>query len=129
MLMEVAFEPYKKVTFQSYMQFKNSEEFANAIAMATPAGIPIQMRLFWANGILFRFFNHPPSEILVQEFINGHLIWDHIEFALMPEYRNELRVTERPLLALNILNVSDHVVFGPVAKWIRNSLVERKSSK
>jgi hypothetical protein len=127
--MEVAFEPYKKVTFQSYMQFKSSEEFVNAIALATPAGIPIQMRLFWANGILFRFFNHPPSETLVQEFINGHLIWDHVEFAPMLEYRNELRVTERPLLALNVLDVSDHVVFGPVAKWIHGNLVKKKSSR
>ncbi len=121
--MEVAFEPYKKVSFQSYLRYKNSQEFADVIASFYPPGVPSQSRLYWANGVLFRFFSHPPSDALVQETINGHLIWDHIEFAPMPEYESVLRVTSKPLVTLTVLDVSNHAVFSPVTRWIHNNLI------
>jgi len=82
--------------------------------------------LFWANGVLFRFFNHPPSEALATEMVNGHLIWDHVEFAPMQEYTNQLQVAERPLVRINVLNVSNHVVFEPLTKWIRDNLIKKR---
>ena len=127
--MEVAFEPYKKMSFQSHLMYESSEAFANAIALTAPTGIPGQARLFWANGVLFRFFTHPPSEALVREVINGHLIWDHVEFAPMPEYKNKLQVAEKPLVTINVLDVSNHIVFRPVTEWIRDNLIKKKFSK
>lgn len=127
--MEVAFEPYKKVSFQSYLMYESSEAFANVIALSSPPGIPGQARLFWANGVLFRFFSHPASEALIKERVNGHVIWDHIEFAPMPKYSNVLQAAERPLITINVLNVSNHIVFGPLTEWIRHNLIEKKSSK
>jgi hypothetical protein len=122
---EIAFEPYKKTTFQSYLAYESAEAYVNVIALTNPPGIPFQARLFWANGVLFRFFNHPPSEALIKETIDGHLIFDHIEFAPMPEYKNELKVTERPLGIINVLNVSNHVVFDPLTAWIRKNLIKK----
>jgi hypothetical protein len=127
--MEVAFEPYKKVSFQSYFKYESSEAFAHVIALSNPPGIPVQRRLFWANGVLFRFFSHPPSEALSREIVNGHLIWDHVEFAPMPAYKNVLKVVERPLVMINVLNVSDHVIFGPVSKWIYDNLIKKRLPK
>ena len=125
--MEVAFEPYKKVSFQSYLMYESSEAFANIIALFNPPGVPVQTRLFWANGVLFRFFSHPPTDAVTKEAINGRLIWDHIEFAPMPEYENPLKVAEKPLVTINVLNVSNHIVFGPLAEWIRKNLIDKKS--
>lgn len=127
--MEIAFEPYKKVSFKSHLMYESPEAFAKVIALANPAGIPVQARLFWANGVLFRFFNLRPSETLAKEMVSGHIIFDHIEFAPMPEYRNQLQVAERPLVAMNVLNVSNHVVFGPFTEWIRDNLIKKKRSK
>ena len=124
MCMEVAFEPYKKLSFQSYLRYENAEAFANAIVLANPPGIPFQTRLFWANGILFRFFSHPPTEAVVKEQISGHIIWDHIEFASLPEFRSELKVAERPLGIVTVLDVTPHIVFGPLTAWIRDNLKE-----
>lgn len=121
---EVEFEPYKKTTFQSYLAYRNAEAYVNAIALVNPPGVPFQARLFWANGVLFRFFNHAPSEALNRETIAGHLIFDHIEFAPMPEYKNELKVADRPLGIINIIDVSNHVVFDPLAAWIRKNLIK-----
>lgn len=123
--MEVAFEPYKKVTFQSHLFYESAEEFASVLAMANPPGFPFQARLFWANGVVFRFFNHPPSEAMAKELINGHIIFDHIEFAPMPAFKNEIKVTERPLGTIGVLDVSKHVVFGPLTAWVRQNLLKK----
>jgi hypothetical protein len=122
---EVAFEPYEKVTFQSYLAYESAEAYVNVIGLANPPGVPFQARLFWANGVLFRFFNHAPTEALAKETIAGHLIFDHIEFAPMPEYKTELKVTDRPLGIMNVLDVSNHVVFDPLTAWIRKNLIKK----
>jgi len=122
--MEIAFEPYKKVSFQSYLPYKTAEEFVAVIASPNPADVTFQTRLFWANGVLFRFFNHAPSEALAKEIVsNGHLIFDHIEFAPMPNFSQVLRHSERPLGTVHVIDVSKHVVFGPLCKWIKENLI------
>jgi len=123
--MEVAFEPFKKVTFRSYLPYHSAEAFVNAIAMGSPAGVQTRTSLFWANGILFRFFNPRPSELLAKEFFEGHLMWDHIEFAPMPTYEREVQgPRDRPLVTIYIIDVSNHVVFEPITKWIQDHLVK-----
>ena len=109
--------------------YESSEEFAKVIAISNPPGIPVQRSLMWASGVLFRFFPLTPSEVMAREIVNGHLIWDHVEFAPMAEYKSVLQVAERPLITINVLNVSNHVVFGPVTEWIRHNLIEKKPSK
>jgi len=123
--MEVTFEPYKKITFQSYMLYDSAEAFVNVIALSIPPGVSSQSRLFWANGVLFRFFSHPPSEAIAKEVLSGHVIWDHIEFAPMPEYKNELKVAERPLVMTTILDVSSHPLFRRLTAWIRDNLIKK----
>jgi len=127
--MEVAFEPFKKVSFQSYLAFESAEEFAKTIALLTPPGVPMQTRLFWANGVVFRFFAHQQSETLAKEILTGHLIWDHIEFAPMPSYGSELKVAERPLVTICVQDASKHAIFGEVAKWINEKLIGKKTPK
>lgn len=123
--MEIAFEPYKKLSFQSHLSYKSTEDFVNVIALANPAGVPFQTRLFWANGVLFRFFNHPPSEAVAKETIIGHLIFDHIEFAPMPEYKSELKIADKPMGNIIVINVSNHVVFDPLTAWIHKNLMKK----
>ncbi|MGD0406956.1 MAG: hypothetical protein ABSB10_09955 [Candidatus Bathyarchaeia archaeon] len=120
--MEIAFEPYKKVTFQSHLVYKSAEEFVNAIGMANPPGIPGQGRLNWANGVLFRFFNHIPSEALSKEMLSGHVVFDHIECAPMTTFVSELKIAERPLVSIYVVDVSKHVVFEPLTAWIKENL-------
>lgn len=123
--MEVAFEPYKRITFQSHLCYETVEEFVKVISLANPPGIPFMARLFWANGVLFRFFNHFPSEALSKETLAGHIIFDHIEFAPMPNFVRELKVPERPLGIIDVLDVSKHIVFDPLTTWISQNLIKK----
>ena len=123
--MEVKFEPYDKLTFKSYFEYETPEKFVEAIALPNPEGMIFQARLFWANGVLFRPFNHPPSESLAKEVINGHIILDHVEFAPMPTFQKEIKHPARPLGTINVVDVSKHIVFGPLAMWIKENLVKK----
>jgi len=121
---EVAFEPYKRISFNSHIVFDNADDFADCIASANPPEIPFRIRLFWANGILFRVYNHAPSETFAKEILSGHLIWDHVELARMPEFRDEIKPTKRPLGTINVIDVSKHAVFEPFTAWIRDNLIK-----
>jgi hypothetical protein len=125
--MEVEFEPYKKITFQSHMAYKDANEFVQAVTsgVSAPPGIQIQARLFWANGILFRHFAHPPSEALSKELLSGHIIFDHIEFAPMETFSNDLKIDGIPGVTVAVLDVSKHVVFDPLTKYIRDNLLAK----
>lgn len=121
--MEIAFEPYKKVSFNSHLKYENPQAFVDVISTANPPDLPFQLKFFWANGILFRVFNHPPSEALAKETLSGHLVFDHIEYAPMPHYANLLDIPNRPLGKIHIINVTNHVIFEPLTAWIRDNLL------
>jgi hypothetical protein len=123
--MEVEFKPYNKLSFQSYLPYDSVEAFIEVIASANPAGVPFQVRFFWANGVLFRFFNHPRSEALAKEIINGHMIFDHIEYAPMPKYEKEIKMPQRPMGNVVVLDVSKHNIFAPLTAWIRDNLIKK----
>ena len=123
--LEIAFEPYKKISFQSYLPYNETEELVTVITQGAPDGIPFQTQLYWANGVLFRFFNHPPCDAVTKEALNGHIIWDHIEFAPMLQYKRELKQASKPLGTIIVLNVSNHVVFDPLTAWIRDNLIKK----
>ena len=126
--MEVAFEPYRKLSFRSYMEYESPEALANVVAMPVPPGVPAPITLHWANGIVFRGAAYQPTDSIVKEYVSGHLLWDHVDFAPMPQYVKEIKAPDKPLVTVNILDVSKHTVFGPVAQWIRANLIEGKPS-
>jgi hypothetical protein len=123
--MEINFEPYQKITFKSYLKYENAETFADSIASASPPDSPSQVRLLWANGVLFRFFNFMPSEAIAKEFINGHIIFDHIEFAPMSEFKKELKLPDKAMVTITVLDSTNHVIFNPLTAWIRDNLLNK----
>ena len=122
--MEINFEPYEKVTFRSHLNYGSVEKFVSMIGLGTPPGVPSRTRLYWANGVLFRHFSLPPTDAYSKELIKSHLFLDHIEFAPMPEYQKEIQaLPEKPLATIFVLDVSEHVVFDPLTKWIKENLL------
>lgn len=121
--MEFSYEPYEKLSFNSYLQYETVEAFADVIALSNMPGVAVQTRLFWANGIVFRYISQRPSEALAKKLMERHLVWDHIEFAPMTEFIRQIRVEERPLVTITVLDVSNHGVFGQLTKWIKENLL------
>jgi hypothetical protein len=125
--MEIAFEPYKKVSFRSYLRYETAEELARAVSLSAPVGLPAQYTLRWSNGVLFHIVGFQPTDSVVKEYIAGHVVWDHIDFALMPRYVKEIRLPEKPLVVFSVLDLSEHPVFGPLGEWIRENLVKSET--
>lgn len=105
------------------MPYDRVSDFIDSIVGANIPNTPVHIRLLWANGILFRFFNQINSEGLSKEYLSGNIIFDHVEFASMKEYIKNPRIENKPLVSVDILNVSKHVVFNPLTAWIRDNLL------
>lgn len=124
--MEIVYDPYKKVSFKSYQQYESAEVLVNRLAKSAPAGVPSRATLHWANGVLFQFVSPVPNAVISKELLDGHIIWDVIEFASMPIYRSEIQgSSERPLVTINVMDVSNHTVFGELTKWIKDHLLDK----
>jgi hypothetical protein len=123
--MEFTFEPYQKVIIRSYIQYANAHEFVSTIFMTTPEGVQARASLNWANGILFRFFPFAPTDTMSKEYVEGRLLWDHLEFAPMPNYIREIQVPGKPLITVGVVDVSNHALLGPFALWASRNLTSR----
>jgi len=123
--MEIVFEPYKTLSFNSYFKYENPQAFVDVISTANPPDAPFQLKFFWANGVLFRVFNHPPTEALAKEVLSGHMKIDHIEFAPMPQFLNQLDIPNRPLGKINIINVTNHIIFEPLTAFVRDNFLQK----
>jgi hypothetical protein len=123
--LEVSFEPYEKVSFKSCQQYESPEEMIKRLVATVPAGVPAQSSLRWANGVLFSFANFQASDSLVKEFIAGHLLWDHVDFAPMAKYVPEIPVKDKPMVQINVVDVSTHSLFEPFTRWIRDNLLAK----
>jgi hypothetical protein len=128
MNMEFTLAPYTRVSIRSYLEHESPEQLATALAKAVPPNVPSQTVLRWANGVLFAATNFLPTDSVSKEYLAGHLLWDHVDFAIMPEFRDVIQLPEKPLFTIGVIDLSKHSLFGPFADWIRNNLT-RKSQK
>lgn len=106
------------------MRYENPETFARALTIGVPRGFGGRVgNLFWANGILFRHFPYAPTDSVSKQHLRGILPIDHIEYASMSEFQNEIRVDD---FTVSITNVSAHTTFNALTKWITKKLEKRR---
>lgn len=123
--MEIGFDPYKKLSFRSYIQYDTPEIFAKTLTVAVPQGVPVQTTMYWSDGVLFRVVNLPSTDTVVKEYVAGHLPLDHLEFAYMPKYAKQIQLPDNPMVMISVIDVSNHTLFGPLGKWIRENLIKK----
>jgi len=122
--MRIVLEPYTKITIKSYFMYDNSEAFVNAITLAQARGATgVIGNLGWANGVLFKHYNFASTDSVTAQYLKGHLPLDHVEFASMPEYSTEIRSGD---VILSVIDLSNHMIFGELTKWIKSNLMKRK---
>src|SRR6266566_588321 len=117
--MEISFEPYKKLSFRSYLEHNSPEDLARSVATAVPAGVPASTTLRWSNDVLFSAIAFQATDSVTKEYVAGHVLYDHIDFAVMPKYQKEIKIPEKPMVVLNVQNLSEHPLFGSLGDWIK----------
>lgn len=117
-------EPYKKIIVRSTMRFDSPEDFVRNMTIVVPRGTVGRIgNLFWANGIMFRHFPYVPTDSTSKQNILGNLYLDHVEYALMPAFRPEIRNGE---ISIALTDVSNHTTFAGLTKWIMQKVEKRK---
>jgi hypothetical protein len=117
-------EPYKKIVVRSTMKYDSPEAFAQSLTIGIPRGTMGRVgNLFWANGIVFRHFPYAPTDSVSKQNLQGNLYLDHIEYTLLPTYRNEIKLGD---ISISLINVSNHTTFSGLTKWILQKIEKQK---
>lgn len=117
----ITFNPIREVVILEEIKHSNPEELCEVMMAGLPAG-SVGVAL-WAEGIVFRHSALSPSiPIIAKERIKGKVYWDFVRYAEMPEYREELVVSEGK--RVKIIK-AQAVALVEVAKALKNRKGER----
>jgi len=117
---EVRYEPRKEVIIHEYTPYDSAEDLINASATSIPPGSFLTVR--WVNGVLLSFSALPINEVTTKELIEGRLHWDHVSFAPMPEYRDQIIAGAG--VTFRIRDVSNNPVFAAIADFIKKEFLK-----
>jgi len=121
MKIDVRYEPRKEVIIHEYTKYNSHEELVELSAKGLPPGT-IQTALKWVGGVLLAFNAMPVNTITTQELIEGRLHWDHVSFAPMPEYQQQI-ITDNGVTVI-INDVSGNQVFREIGKFLKRRLLK-----
>jgi len=119
----VKYEPRKEIIIHEYTKYVSPEDLINASARGAPPGSVIIVHR-WVDGVLLYFTGFTKNDLIIQEILDGRVHWDHVNFALMPEFK-EQHMTESGVTVI-IGNVSDNPSFKAVAEFIKEKLEKQE---
>jgi hypothetical protein len=122
MKIEVRYEPRKQVIIHEYTKYSSSQELIDSSTKGLPAG-SVLTALRWVGGVLLAFNAMQTNQVTTQELIEGRLHWDHVSFASMPEYLEQI-ITNTGVTVI-IQNVSGNPVFVEIAKFLKKEFLQK----
>jgi len=58
----------------------------------------------------------PQTELLVDEYVKGRIFWSDVVYALMPEYKQSIRVST---MDIPVIDVSPNPLLSEAARWMK----------
>jgi len=117
----VKYIPRKEVIIHEYTKYDSSEEFINAVTKGAPAGT-VFTALRWDDGVLLSFRPLPMERIVIEALLAGTLYWDHVSFAPMPDFQDQIYTQNGVTVIIN--NVSGNSVFKAIAEFIKKEFLK-----
>jgi hypothetical protein len=118
---KVKYVPRKEVIIHEYTKYDSKDDFINTITNGIPPG-SILPPLRWVDGILLSFRPLPMKESTIKSLIEGTLYWDHVSFAPMPEYKDQIITGNGITITIN--NVGGNAVFVAIADFIKKEFLK-----
>jgi len=88
---------------------------SKVVAVVISAGESLILK--WAEGVVFSYSPIAPStDLLLNEYVKGKVYWSDVVYALMPEYKQTIRVST---LDIPVIDVSPNPLLSEVAKWMK----------
>jgi hypothetical protein len=124
--MDIKYEPYKRITIRNYMYYASVDDFAASLTLSfSPETGGRVGHLLWAHGILFRHAPYTPTERVSNEYLEGHLPLDNVEFTTNESFTREIRYGH---FIITVMDVSNNFVLSTLAKWIADNLIKKDKS-
>ena len=98
------------------------EDFVTMCSVGVQPG-GLARPLMWAEGIVFRSAPMPPTDSVAKEMLENKVHWSSVEWAIMPEYKQVIMITEINA-RIPIINVSTTAILCDVAKTLKESTKE-----
>ena len=117
-LVKVSFKPWEEVILHESIQY-TLQNLVTIRSLGVPTG-QIGGRLLWAAGIAFNHNGMAPTREVIKEKLEGRLHWSSVEWALMPEFKPFIEITQTKV-RIPIINVSSNDILLDVAKWLEKS--------
>jgi len=105
----------KQLIILECTRYPSLEALAKVVAIIISTGESIVLK--WTEGVVFSYSPIAPStDLLLNEYVKGNVYWSDVVYALMPEYKQTIRVGT---LDIPVIDVSPNPLLSEAAKWMK----------
>jgi len=114
-MFEIVCRPPKQLIILECTRYPSVEALSKVVAIIISSGESIILK--WAEGVVFSYSPIAPStDLLLDEYVKGRVYWSDVVYALMPEYKQTIRVGT---LDIPVIDVSPNPSLSEAARWMR----------
>jgi len=114
-MFDIVCRPPKQLIILECTRYPSIEALSKTVAVIISAGETLFLK--WAEGVVFSYTPIAPStDLLLDEYVKGKVYWSDVVYALMPEYKQTIRVGT---LDIPVIDVSPNPLLSEVAKWMK----------
>jgi len=114
-MFEVICRPPKQLIILECTRYPSVEALSKTAATIVSQGESLILK--WAEGVVFSYSPIAPStDLLLDEYVKGRVYWSDLVYAIMPEYKQSLRVGS---LDIPIIDVSPNPLLSEAARWMK----------
>ncbi len=114
-LVEIICSPPKQLVILESTRYPSMEALAKVLAVFIGTGELVIMK--WAEGVAFMYTHlQPTTDDLMCEFLKGRVYWSEVIYAMMPEYKQTIRVGS---FDVPVIDVSPNQLLREATKWMK----------
>ncbi len=113
--MNIICHPPKELVILECTRYPSLEALSRVVAVIVSTGESLILK--WAEGVVFSYSPvAPQTEVLIDEYVKGRIFWSDVVYALMPEYKQSIRVGT---FDIPIIDVSPNPLLKDAARWMK----------
>jgi len=114
-MFDIVCRPPKQLIILECTRYPSLEALSRVVAVIISSGESLILK--WAEGVVFSYSPiAPQTELLFDEYVKGKVFWSDVVYALMPEYKQTIRVST---LDIPVIDVSPNPLLSEAAKWMK----------
>jgi len=114
-MFDIVCRPPKQLIILECTRYPSVEALSRIVATIISSGESIILK--WAEGVVFSYSPvTPTTEFLVNEYVKGNVYWSDVVYAIMPEYKQTIRVGT---MDIPVIDVSPNPLLSETARWMK----------